>query len=60
MSADHSWSTATAIANAVGKGETTASAVVEQCLAVIATRDKTLNAFTDVTRDRALARAKAV
>ncbi|HKY87586.1 MAG TPA: AtzE family amidohydrolase [Pseudorhodoplanes sp.] len=60
MSADYSWSTATAIANAVAKGETTASAVVEQSLAVIAARDKTLNAFTDVTRDRALARAKAV
>jgi 1-carboxybiuret hydrolase len=60
VSADHSWSTAYSIAEAVRSGETTASAIVEKCLAVIAERDKALNAFTDVTRDRALARAKAV
>jgi AtzE family amidohydrolase len=60
VSTDHSWSTASAIADAVKSGETTASAVVEKCLALIAGRDKALNAFTDVTRDRALARAKAV
>jgi AtzE family amidohydrolase len=60
VSTDHSWSTAYSIADAVRSGETTASAIVEQCLAVIAERDKALNAFTDVTRDRALARAKAV
>jgi AtzE family amidohydrolase len=60
VSADHSWSTAYSIADAVRSGETTASAIVEKCLAVIAERDKALNAFTDVTRDRALARAKAV
>lgn len=34
--------------------------MVETCLAAIETRDKKLNAFTDVTRERALARAKAV
>jgi len=60
VTADHSWSTASAITDAIGKGETTASAVVEQCLATISARDKALNAFTDVTRERALARAKAV
>jgi AtzE family amidohydrolase len=60
VSVDHSWSTAYSIADAVRNGETTASAIVEKCLAVIAERDKALNAFTDVTRDRALARAKAV
>jgi AtzE family amidohydrolase len=60
VSADHSWSAAYSIADAVRNGETTASAIVEKCLAVIAERDKALNAFTDVTRDRALARATAV
>jgi AtzE family amidohydrolase len=60
VSVDHSWSTAYSIADAVRNGETTARAIVEKCLAVIAERDKALNAFTDVTRDRALARAKAV
>ena len=60
MTADHSWNTASAIADAVRSGETTAVSVVEQCLAVIATRDKKLNAFIDVTRERALARARVV
>lgn len=60
MTADHSWSTASAIADAIRSGETTAISVVEQCLATIETRDKKLNAFTDLTRERALARAKAV
>lgn len=60
MTADHSWSMASEISSAVRNGETAASVVVEQCLAVIETRNKKLNAFTDVTRERALARAKAV
>jgi 1-carboxybiuret hydrolase len=58
--ADHSWSTAATIADAVRNGQTTASSVVERCLAVISERDNALNAFTDVVRERALARAKAV
>ncbi len=60
MTADHSWSTASAIADAVKSGETTATAVVERCLSTIEVRDKKLNAFTDVTRERALACATAV
>lgn len=60
MTPDHSWSTASAIVDAIRSGETTAISVVEQCLATIETRDKKLNAFTDLTRERALARAKAV
>jgi 1-carboxybiuret hydrolase len=60
VTADHSWSTGSAIVDAIRNGETTAVTVVEQCLATIETRDKKLNAFTDLTRERALARAKAV
>ena len=60
MTADHSWSTASAIVGAIKNGETTAVSIVEQCLAIIETRGKRLNAFTDVTRERALARAKVV
>ena len=60
MTADHSWSTASAIVGAIKSGETTAVSIVEQCLATIETRGKRLNAFTDVTRERALARAKVV
>jgi AtzE family amidohydrolase len=60
VTTDHSWSTAGTIVDAVHGGETTAISVVERCLAVIAERDKALNAFTDVVRERALKRAKAV
>lgn len=60
MTPDHSWSTASAIVDAIRSGETTAISVVEQCLATIETRDKKLNAFTELTQERALARAKAV
>ena len=60
MTADHSWSTASAIVGAIKSGETTAVSIVEQCLATIETQGKRLNAFTDVTRERALARAKVV
>ncbi len=52
------WATASAIAKAVGAGETTATAVVEAALTRIADRDSRFNSFTTVTRDRALAKAK--
>ena len=48
------------IAAAVSRGETSAQAVVESALATIQTRDQVLNAFTDVTAERALARARSL
>jgi AtzE family amidohydrolase len=54
------WATATEIAAAVAAGKRTAVEVVETTLRRIAERDKTLNAFTAVTSERALARARAV
>ena len=48
------------IADAVSQGEVTAQAVIEAALSTIRTRDQTLNAFTDVTAERALARAKFI
>ena len=60
MSKDFTWSTGSEIAAAVASGETTALAVTEQALAVIAARNPTLNAFTAVTAERARAKAKAV
>lgn len=48
------------IAKAVSQGDVSAQAVVESALSTIQTRDQTLNAFTDVTAERALARARAV
>jgi 1-carboxybiuret hydrolase len=51
---------ATAIAAAVASGSTTALAVAEAALARIAAGDGRLNAFTAVTRDRALAEARAL
>ena len=60
MSKDFTWSTGFEIAAAVASGETTALAVTEQALAVIAARNPTLNAFTAVTAERARAKAKAV
>ena len=54
------WATATEIAAAVKAGKTTAVAVTEQALARIATVDKTLNAFTGITAERALATARDV
>lgn len=52
--------TAAEIARAVAAGETTAGAVVEAALARIAEHNERLNAFTEVTSERALARADAV
>jgi len=51
---------ATTIAAAVASGATTALAVTEAALARIDAGDGRLNAFTAVTRDRALAEARAV
>jgi aspartyl-tRNA(Asn)/glutamyl-tRNA(Gln) amidotransferase subunit A len=48
------------IARAVAEGGTTASAVVEAALARIADKNPVLNAFTDVTADRARTRAAAI
>jgi aspartyl-tRNA(Asn)/glutamyl-tRNA(Gln) amidotransferase subunit A len=54
------WASAAEIAKAVAGGETTARAVVEATLARIAERDGRLNAFTAITADRALAKAREV
>jgi 1-carboxybiuret hydrolase len=57
---DFSWSTAADIAAAVTAGRTRATSVVETALARIRERDPLLNAFTAVTEQRALARARAL
>lgn len=54
------WATATETAAAVKAGKITALAVTEAALARIASVDKTLNAYTAVTAERAIAQAKAV
>ncbi|WP_429028915.1 AtzE family amidohydrolase [Bradyrhizobium sp. I1.14.4] len=51
---------AAAIAQAVSSRKITALAATEAALARIAAHDKVLNAFTDVTADRARAKAKAI
>ncbi|ARQ00575.1 AtzE family amidohydrolase [Pseudorhodoplanes sinuspersici] len=48
------------IAKAVSKGDVSAQTVVEAALTAIQTRNQTLNAFTDVTAERAIARAKTL
>jgi aspartyl-tRNA(Asn)/glutamyl-tRNA(Gln) amidotransferase subunit A len=53
------WATAAETARAVAAGEATALAVVEAALARIAVRNPVLNAFTAVTGERALAKARA-
>jgi 1-carboxybiuret hydrolase len=55
--ADLSFAKGHEIAAAVARGEVSAREVVEDALSAIRTRDQTLNAFTDVTADRALSRA---
>jgi AtzE family amidohydrolase len=52
--------TALDIAQAVQRGEITATAIAEAALARIAKHNPALNAFTDVTADRAHARAAAI
>lgn len=60
MAATSAWATAAGIARAIAAGETHAQDVVEATLARIARINKTLNAFTDVTADRARKAAKAI
>jgi aspartyl-tRNA(Asn)/glutamyl-tRNA(Gln) amidotransferase subunit A len=57
---DFTWASAAEIASAVAAGETTALAVTEAALARIEARNPLLNAFTAVTGERALAKARAV
>ena len=57
---DLAWQSAAEIAAAVASGALTARAVTEAALARIAAHDGVLNAFTDVTAERALAQADAV
>jgi len=54
------WASAAEIAEAVASGAISARAVTEAALARIAERNPAINAFTDVTRERALAEAGAV
>jgi aspartyl-tRNA(Asn)/glutamyl-tRNA(Gln) amidotransferase subunit A len=56
----HDWASAAEIAKAVSDGKSTAVAGVEAALERIAERDKALNAFTAVTTERALAKARAI
>jgi 1-carboxybiuret hydrolase len=57
---DFTWTSANAIAYAVHDGQTSARDVVAGALARIAAYNGTLNAFTAVTEQRALARADAI
>ena len=57
---DFSFAKGYEIAGAVSRGDVSAQKVTEAALAVIHTRNQTLNAFTDVTAERALQRAKAI
>ena len=59
MTAD-SWASAASIAAGVAGGTLRAADVVETALATIARRNPVLNAFTDITADRARARAAAI
>ncbi|UZE49771.1 AtzE family amidohydrolase [Rhodopseudomonas sp. P2A-2r] len=58
--ADGEWLPAADIARAVAAKRITALAVTEAALARIAVHDPVLNAFTDVTAERARAKARAV
>ncbi|MGF6310365.1 AtzE family amidohydrolase [Bradyrhizobium sp. i1.8.4] len=60
MSESPDFMSAAAIAQAVSSRKITALAATEAALARIAAHDKVLNAFTDVTADRARAKAKAI
>ena len=57
---DLTWTSATEIAAAVTCRATTATAVVEKALERIARHNPVLNAFIDVTADRARARARLI
>lgn len=52
--------TAAETAASIRAGKTTAAAAVGEALAVIAAKNPTLKAFTDVTAQRAMARAQAI
>ncbi|MCW5686970.1 MAG: AtzE family amidohydrolase [Pseudolabrys sp.] len=54
------FATASGIAAAVSSGSTSASEVVEHALGAIAARNPALNAFTDLTAERARARAHVI
>jgi aspartyl-tRNA(Asn)/glutamyl-tRNA(Gln) amidotransferase subunit A len=54
------WASASEIASAVAGGERNALAVTEAALTRIASLDRRLNAFTNVTADRARAKARAI
>jgi 1-carboxybiuret hydrolase len=54
------WQSATEIAEAVAKGRTSALAVTAAALERIRRHDRSLNAFTAVTEQRALAKARAI
>ena len=54
------WDSASEIAEAVKDGRRSALSVTEAALTRIRTLNPTLNAFTDVTADRARARARAL
>ena len=54
------WTSAFEIANAVAAGTASATSVVEAALARIEARNPALNAFTAITRERALATARAI
>lgn len=60
QAASPDWSTAGEIAAAVQAGAVSAASVVEQALALIHARNPLLNAFTAVTAERALAKARAI
>src|SRR5262245_11147977 len=57
---DTAWAYASEIAAAVCDGRVSAVAVVRAALARIAKHDRVLNAFTAVTKERALAKAAAL
>jgi AtzE family amidohydrolase len=57
---DAAWSTAAGIAAAVVAGRSSAESVVAATFARIRARDPSLNAFTAVTEERALARARTL
>ncbi|KAB2920306.1 MAG: AtzE family amidohydrolase [Hyphomicrobiaceae bacterium] len=54
------WATAAEIASAVANGRASALEVIEAALARIEQKNPVLNAFTTVTKERALARARAI
>src|SRR5712672_2359893 len=60
MALDLAEATAAEIAQAVRDGETSAIDVTEAALARIAARNPLLNAFTDLTAERARRRARAI